>query len=129
VTILTASEESLEYTPAKFLRDQGLIQDTIEANDGRANLLYSSGRKAMPSGKIRVHPQANAPAADSLIKSSARTRQTAQNHMTMAYASTPLMLAIDRRIFDIPLEERLQPEHLSSSLGHVIAFLNLNSKV
>jgi hypothetical protein len=26
----------------------------------------------------------------------------------MAYASSPLMLAIDRRIFDIPLEERLQ---------------------
>jgi hypothetical protein len=28
--------------------------------------------------------------------------------MTMAYASSPRMLAIDRRIFDIPLEERLQ---------------------
>jgi hypothetical protein len=26
----------------------------------------------------------------------------------MAYASSPLMLAIDRRIFDIPLEVRLQ---------------------
>jgi hypothetical protein len=52
----------------------------------------------------------NAPAAVSLIKSSARTRQeTAQNRMmTMAYASSPLTLAIDRRIFDIPLDERLQ---------------------
>jgi hypothetical protein len=28
--------------------------------------------------------------------------------MSMAYASSPLMLAIDRRIFDITLEERLQ---------------------
>jgi hypothetical protein len=51
---------------------------------------------------------ANALAADSLDKSSARTRQTEQKHMTMAYASNPLMLAIDRRIVDIPLEERLQ---------------------
>jgi hypothetical protein len=28
--------------------------------------------------------------------------------MTMAYANSPLMLAIDRRIINIPLEERLQ---------------------
>jgi hypothetical protein len=29
--------------------------------------------------------------------------------MTMAYAASPLMLAIDQRIFDISLEKRLQP--------------------
>jgi hypothetical protein len=51
---------------------------------------------------------AHGPAADSLDKSSTRTRQTEQNLMIMAYASSPLILAIDRRIFDIPLEERLQ---------------------
>ena len=51
---------------------------------------------------------AHAPTADSLDESSARTRQTEQNLMTMAYNSSPLMLAIDRRIFDIPLEECLQ---------------------
>jgi hypothetical protein len=28
--------------------------------------------------------------------------------MTMAYVNSPLVLAIGRRIFDIPLEERLQ---------------------
>ncbi len=46
--------------------------------------------------------------SDSLDKSSARSRQTEQNLMTMAYASCPLMLAIDRHTFHIPLEERLQ---------------------
>jgi hypothetical protein len=46
--------------------------------------------------------------ADNLGKSSVRTRQTAQYRVTMAYAHSPIMLALDRRIFDIPLEERLQ---------------------
>jgi hypothetical protein len=50
---------------------------------------------------------ARAPAADSLDKSSAHTRQTARNVTTMAYASSLLMLAIDQRIFNIPIEERL----------------------
>jgi hypothetical protein len=59
------------------------------------------------SGKIGAHPHTPRPAADSLDKSGARTRETEQNLMTIAYASSPRMLAIDRRIFDIP-EERLQ---------------------
>jgi hypothetical protein len=57
----------LNVTLATFFRDlKDLRQDTIQANDGRANLLHSSGRKAIIYGKI------------------------------------------DRRIFDITLEERLQ---------------------
>jgi hypothetical protein len=51
---------------------------------------------------------AHGPADDRLDKSSTRTRQTEQQLMSMAYASSSLMLAIDRRMFDITLEERLQ---------------------
>jgi hypothetical protein len=88
-------------------------QDTIQANDGRANLLHSPGRKAILNTVWKDRcTSANAPGAESLDKSSARTRQTKQNLVTMAYANSPLMLAIDRRIFDIPMEERL---HLRTS--------------
>jgi hypothetical protein len=66
-------------TQAKFFRDQ----DTIQAHDGRANLLHSSGRKAVP------------------YASSDRTQQIAQRRVEMACAHVPL-------IVDIPLEERLQ---------------------
>jgi hypothetical protein len=38
------------------------------------------------------------PTADNLAKSSARTRQTAEHRMKMAYAHAPFMLALDRRI-------------------------------
>jgi hypothetical protein len=48
---------------------------------------------------------ARAPAADTLDKSSARTRQIAQYRLKMTYAHNPLMLAIGRRIFDTPLEK------------------------
>jgi hypothetical protein len=48
-------------------------------------------------------------------KCSARTRQTAQHRMIMAYAHGSLMLAVDWRIFDTPLGAR--HEHLTSSLG------------
>jgi hypothetical protein len=50
---------------------------------------------------------AHGPNDDRLAKSSTRTRQTEQQLMSMAYESSSLMLAIDRRIFDT-LEERLQ---------------------
>jgi hypothetical protein len=50
----------------------------------------------------------HAPAAEILDKSSARILQTAQIRVTMAYAHGPLMLHINRRIFDTPLEDRLQ---------------------
>jgi hypothetical protein len=51
---------------------------------------------------------AHGPAADNLDKFRDRIRQTAQYSVKMAYAHGPIMLALDRRIFDIPLEERLQ---------------------
>jgi hypothetical protein len=52
----------------------------------------------------------HAPIPDTLDKSSARTRQTAQHRMRMAYVHGPLTLDLDLRIFDIPLEERLQSQ-------------------
>jgi hypothetical protein len=48
------------------------------------------------------------PCCDNLGKSSARTRQTAQYSMKMAYTRGPIALALDRRISDIPLDGRLQ---------------------
>ena len=51
---------------------------------------------------------AHAPGEDSPDKSSARSRQTAQQRVETAYAHAPLMLAHDKRVLDIPLEERLQ---------------------
>jgi hypothetical protein len=50
---------------------------------------------------------AHAPGADSPDNSSARSRQAAQQRVTTAYAHAPLMLAHDRRVLDVPLEERL----------------------
>jgi hypothetical protein len=40
--------------------------------------------------------------------SSARVRQAAKQRVETAYAHAPLMLAHDRRVLDVPLEERLQ---------------------
>jgi hypothetical protein len=45
---------------------------------------------------------------DSSDKPSSRARQTAEQQVELAYAYSPRMLAHDRRIFDIPLEERLK---------------------
>jgi hypothetical protein len=43
-----------------------------------------------------------------LTQRDARTQQTAQHRVAMAYAYGPLILATpDRRILDIPLEERI----------------------
>jgi hypothetical protein len=51
---------------------------------------------------------AHAPGEASPDNSSARSRQVAQQRVEMAYTHAPLMLAHDRRIIDVPLEERLQ---------------------
>jgi hypothetical protein len=51
---------------------------------------------------------AHAPGEDSPDNSSARSRQAAQLRVETAYAHAPLMLAHDRRVLDVPLEERLQ---------------------
>jgi hypothetical protein len=51
---------------------------------------------------------AHAPGEDSPDNSSARTRQAALLRVETAYAHAPLMLAHDRRVLDVPLEERQQ---------------------
>ena len=51
---------------------------------------------------------AHAPEEASQDNSSARSRQAAQQRVEMAYAHAPLMLAHDRRVLEVPLEERLQ---------------------
>jgi hypothetical protein len=51
---------------------------------------------------------AQAPEEGSPDNSSPRTRQAAQLRVETAYENAPLMLAHDRRIFEVPLEERLQ---------------------
>jgi hypothetical protein len=51
---------------------------------------------------------AHAPAEDSPDNSSARSRQASQQRVDTAFAYAPLMLARDRRVLDIPLEERLK---------------------
>jgi hypothetical protein len=51
---------------------------------------------------------AHAPGEASPDNSSARSWQAAQQRVEMAYAHAPLMLAHDRRVLDVKLEERLQ---------------------
>jgi hypothetical protein len=51
---------------------------------------------------------AHAPGEASPDNISARSRQAAQQGVEMAYAHAPLMLAHDRRVLEVPLEERLQ---------------------
>jgi hypothetical protein len=51
---------------------------------------------------------AHAPDEDSPGNSNVRLRQAAQHRVQMAYAYAPLMLAHDRQILEVPLEERLQ---------------------
>jgi hypothetical protein len=51
---------------------------------------------------------AHAPGENSPDNSSARVRQAAKQRVETAYAHAPLMLAHDRRVLDVPLEERLQ---------------------
>jgi hypothetical protein len=51
---------------------------------------------------------AHAPGEASPDNISARSRQAAQQRVEMAYAHAPLMLAHDRRVLEVPLEERLQ---------------------
>jgi hypothetical protein len=99
----------VERIPSDFFVIKAFTQDTLQVHDGRANLLHSSGRKAIPYGNIGVHP--HMPLALTTFnsnKSSAQTRQRAQHRVEMAYAYGPLILALDRRILDTPLEKRLQ---------------------
>jgi hypothetical protein len=72
-------------------------------------ILFSSGRTTTPLGEIGVQcAAAHAPGDhDSPDNSSARSRQAAQLRVETAYAHAPLMLAHDRRVLDVPLEERL----------------------
>jgi hypothetical protein len=51
---------------------------------------------------------AHAPGEDSPDNSSARTRQAALLRVETAYAHAPLMLTHDRRVLDVPLEDRQQ---------------------
>ena len=51
---------------------------------------------------------AHAPGEASLDNSSTRSRQAAHQRVAMAYVHAPIMLAHDRRVLDVPLEERLQ---------------------
>jgi hypothetical protein len=51
---------------------------------------------------------AHAPRNDNSNKSSTLTRQAAQHRVEMAYAYGPIMLVHDRRVLDIPLEQRLK---------------------
>jgi hypothetical protein len=81
-----------------------LTQDTIQANDRSPYYILLTQSHNLWKDQCASE---NAPAADTLDKSSARTRQIAQHRVKMAYAHGPLMLALDRRIFDTPLEERL----------------------
>jgi hypothetical protein len=94
-------------TRAKFSRDQGLDSRYNSGERWTSQLITFFWTQGRTLWKDR-YTSAHAPDADSLVKSSARNRQTAQNVTTMAYASSPLMLAIDRRIFHIPLDERLR---------------------
>jgi hypothetical protein len=94
-------------TQAKIFRDQGLDTRYNTGDQRTSQLIIFFRTQSHTLWKDRCK-SANAATADNLDNSSARTRQTAQNHMTMAYANNPLMLAIDRRIFDVSLEERIQ---------------------
>jgi hypothetical protein len=51
---------------------------------------------------------AHAPGEASPDNISARSRQAAQQRVEMAYAHARLMLAHDRRVLEVPLEERMQ---------------------
>ncbi len=94
-------------TQEQFFRDQGLDPKYNTGEQWTRHLITVLWTQGHTLWKDRC-TVANGPADDRLDKSSTRTRQTEQQQMSMAYASSPLMLAIDRRIFNIPLEERLQ---------------------
>jgi hypothetical protein len=72
----------------------------------RLDARYYTGERSRSLWKDRC-ASAHAPATENSDKSSARIPQTA-HRVEMAYAYTRLILAFDRRIFDIPLEEHFQ---------------------
>jgi hypothetical protein len=95
-------------TQSKFFRDQGLDSRFNTGERWTRQLITFLWTQAHTLWKDRCL-SAHAPDVDSLVKSSARNRQTAQHVTTMSYdASIPLILAIERRIFHNPLEERLR---------------------
>jgi hypothetical protein len=94
-------------TQEQFFRDQGLDSRYYTGEQWTKHLIIFLWAQGHTLWKDRC-TTANGPAADRLDNASTRTRQTEQQLMTAAYASSPMMLAIDRRIFDIPLEQRLQ---------------------
>jgi hypothetical protein len=95
----------VEYNAGAFFKRKGLTQDAILANDGRVNLPHSSGRKAKPCGNIGVHPHTPLPLTTPTSLAPAFDRQ---HNIAWKWRTHTLVLALDRRIFDIPLEERLQ---------------------
>jgi hypothetical protein len=73
----------------------------------RLDARYYTGERSHSLWKDRC-ASAHAPATENSDKSSARIPQTAQYRVEMVYAYTRVILTLDRRIFDIPLKERLQ---------------------
>jgi hypothetical protein len=96
------------YLPQQlFLRAQGFDARYYAGERWTSQLITFFWTQSHNLWKDRC-ASAHATAADTLDKSSARTRQTAHHRVKMAYAHGPLMLALDRRIFDTPLGERLR---------------------
>jgi hypothetical protein len=102
-------------TQAKFSRDQGLDSRYNSGERWTSQHITFFWTQGHTLWKDRC-TSAPAPAADSLVKSSARNRQTAQNVTTMAYASSPLMLAIDGASSISHWRNASEQEHLISKL-------------
>jgi hypothetical protein len=89
-------------------------REFLSPTSARSIPQVSSGPKNSLSFFTRQHTLkercavVHAPGEDSPDHSSARSRQTAQQRVEMAYAHAPHMLAHDRRVLDVPLQERLQ---------------------
>jgi hypothetical protein len=83
----------------KYYTDEQWTKELIE--------FFSTHSKTLWKDRCKI---AHAPGADSPDNSSARSRQAAQLRVETAYAHAPLMLAHDRRVLDLPLEERRTTE-------------------
>jgi hypothetical protein len=94
-------------TQAKFFHDQGLDGRYYTGAPWTSQLITYFWTQSHTLWKGR-YASAHAPATDNLDKSIARTRQTAQYSVKMADTHGPIIVALDRRIFDVPLEEHLQ---------------------
>jgi hypothetical protein len=80
-------------TQSKFSRDQGLDSRHNTGERWTSQFIIFLWTQGHILWKDRC-TSAHGPAADSLDKSSAHDRQTAQNFMTMAYASSPMLPTI-----------------------------------